>query len=153
MNFGILGAFNIWSPVLNKYIFAALYVNAALVHPWRQEPSSYDNKQTLDSTGALKQFMSSFTCCIRLAVVLPTVLQLDGWQANWFHHFMSPFTPVRGAESRHRHGQGQRGETQRKQGAVSSGHFLQHCFCWTWPKPVENCSRWRGEAWALLWMP
>lgn len=90
--------------------------------------------------------------CIWLAVVLPTVFHLDWRQADRLHHFVRPLAPVRGAESRHRQSEGQGGETQGEQGAVSPGHFLQHRCSVTWQKPEKKwwdwwtmLSLWRGS--------
>lgn len=66
------------------------------------------------------------TCGVRLAVVLPAVFHLDWRQADRLHHLVCPFAPIRGAESPDGQRECQRGEEQRQQGAVTSGHFLQH---------------------------
>lgn len=52
------------------------------------------------------------TCGVRLAVVLPAVFHLDWRQADWLHHLVCPFTPIRGAESPDGQREGQRGEEQ-----------------------------------------
>lgn len=71
----------------------------------------------------------SLTCGVRLTVVLAAVLHLDGRQAQGLDHLVRSFAPVRGAERQHGQREGQRGEEQGQQGAVTSGHFLQHgCF-------------------------
>ena len=66
------------------------------------------------------------TCGVWLAVVLSTVLQLDGREAQRLHHLVRPLAPVGGAERRDGQGEGQRREGQGQQGAVTSGHILQH---------------------------
>lgn len=65
-------------------------------------------------------------CCVRLAVVLPTVLHLDRRQAQRLHHFMGPLAPVGRAERQDGQGQCQRGQSEGEQGAGAAGHSLQH---------------------------
>lgn len=81
------------------------------------------------------------TCGVRLAVVLPAVFHLDWRQADRLHHLVCPFAPIRGAESPDGQREGQRGEEQRQQGAVTSGHFLQHDCVSTQKQPNE---KWNG---------
>lgn len=78
------------------------------------------------------------TCGVRLAVVLPAVFHLDWRQADRLHHLVCPFAPIRGAESPDGQREGQRGEEQRQQGAVTSGHFLQHDCVSTQKQPNEK---------------
>lgn len=85
-------------------------------------------------TGAVRspegeRVFPSLTCGVRLAVVLAAVLHLDGGQTQRLHHLVCPLAPVGGAERRHGQREGQRGEGQGQQGAVTPGHFLQHGCC------------------------
>lgn len=66
------------------------------------------------------------TCGVRLAVVLPAVLHLDGRQTQRLDHLVRPLAPVGGAERADGQREGQRGEGQGEQGAVAPRHVFQH---------------------------
>lgn len=92
------------------------------------------------------------TCGVRLAVVLPAVLHLDGRQTQRLDHLVRPLAPVGGAERADGQREGQRGEGQGEQGAVAPRHVFQH----GWAAVVgggarsvavgsKNCLRGRGR--------